>query len=900
MTQADLPTVLVVDDDPASLDLIAKVVGSAGHEVVTAQDGTEALQWVLQEGIQLIITDCVMPEMDGLELCRAIRSHEGISFAYIIILTAHTDEDRLVEAFEAGADDFLAKPFNRRELSARLRAGVRIILLQQDLDRRNREVHRFNAEMAIAHRELARANEKLSRMATTDELTGLTNRREALARLDEHWASANRHEEPLACITLDIDHFKSFNDTYGHATGDLVLKETAGVLQAAVRREDKVCRIGGEEFLVLCPMSTEEAAAIAAERLRRAVGGRQIKSGGLELGVRISLGVAERTEDMNGPDDLLKAADDALYAAKKAGRNRVCAASANGAPPTAGISRILPDSQRATALTSEKTDDTAGRVLLVDDDADVRTLCNRFLTREGYEVEEAVDGLDALTKVSQHAPDVIIMDAMMPNLDGLECTRRLKADPLTSDIPIIMASVRTKQEDIIAGLEAGVDEYVTKPIRPREFVLRVRSMSRLYRGKQELLRSNEVRGEQTRVLTLLLDFSRDLAVAEDLDAVLSKTIAVTSELTCSHRISIMLPDSENRFLRIAKATGIDKDLAGRVRVPVGGAIAGRVFESKVPVVINGNEEALPQKLQYDSEFFVSVPLLSQALSASEHVVGVLNVTDRQGKRRFEPHELEYVDLIGNIAASAIQDCLTRRARDEARDSIVVALAKLTEYRDSDTGKHLDRVTRFCVLLAQELRSVERHQAVITEGFFRDLERAVPLHDIGKVAVPDHILKKPGALTKEEIAIMRTHTTVGAHALRSVIERVPGVPFLAMAEEIAHGHHEWYDGRGYPCGVSGEDIPLAARIVAVADVYDALTTKRVYKDAMPHHKAAEIIVQSSGTQFDPDVTDAFRRREDAFERLARELADDVVIEPSAVQPVLAGACETPRPISVAGS
>lgn len=334
MTQADLPTVLVVDDDPASVNLIAKVVGAAGHEVVTAQDEMEGLQRVLQDGIQLIITDWMMPDMDGLELCRAIRAHEGVSFAYVIVLTASTDEGRIVEAFEAGADDFLSKPFNRRELLARLRGGLRIIRLQQDLDRRSREVHRFNAEMAIAHRELAEANEKLNRMATTDELTGLTNRREALARLDDHWASAVRHDQPLACIGLDIDHFKSFNDTHGHAIGDLVLKETAGVLLATARREERVCRVGGEEFLILCPLSTEKMAAIAAERLRRAVEAHRIKSGDLELSVRISLGVAERTEGMNGPDDLLKAADDALYAAKKAGRNRVFVASANGALPT--------------------------------------------------------------------------------------------------------------------------------------------------------------------------------------------------------------------------------------------------------------------------------------------------------------------------------------------------------------------------------------------------------------------------------------------------------------------------------------------------------------------------------------------------------------------------------------
>ncbi len=866
--------VLVVDDDLAALALIARTVESAGHEVLTACNGMEGMRVALEQGPPLIITDWTMPEMDGVEFCRAIRSHEGISFAFVILLTAHSDEDRLVEAFDAGADDYLSKPFNRRELLARLHAGIRIIQLQEDLNRRRREMHRANAELAITHTDLARANERLNLMATTDELTGLTNRREAMVRLDEAWAVSGRRDESLSCIMLDIDHFKKFNDAYGHAIGDLVLKEIAHTLKACSRSDERVCRVGGEEFLVvLSPGSTEAMAGVAAERMRKAIEVRRVESDGMELKVTISLGVAERTPETADPDDLLSVADAALYAAKKAGRNRVaCASEDNGEGDDE--TAIQDDSASPIAPAPRAHGATAGKVLVVDDDVSMRALCARLLAREGYQVEEAIDGLDALVKVHHFHPDVIIMDSMMPNMNGVDCTRRLRDDPATCDIPIIMASARARQEDIVSALEAGVDEYVTKPIRPKEFALRVRSMVRFHRSMQELVQSNEVRGEQTRVMALLLDYSHRLTIAENLDKVFEETIKVTGELTCCRRISIMLPDDEGRFLKIAQSSGISEDIVSQVRVPIGGAIAGKVFESRTPIVINESEEPSSHGPRYDSDFFVSAPLLSHALSTSEHVVGVLNITERQGGHPFEPRDLEHVDLIANVAASTIHAFLTRQARDEARDSIVVALAKLTECRDDDTGRHLERVTRFCVLLARELRTTRRYRDTIDDAFLRDLKRAVPLHDIGKVAVPDHILNKPGRLTDEELVIMRTHTTVGARVIHPVVERAPGVQFLRMAEQIIHGHHEWFNGEGYPRRKSGEEIPLPARIAAVADVYDALTTERVYKDAISHTRSAEIITGASGSQFDPDVVDAFTRCLSAFEQLAADLADGV--------------------------
>jgi len=315
--------VLIVDDDPASLRLLHQHLIADGYEVLQATNGREALNVVLEAAPPLIITDWGMPEMDGLELCRALREHEGVRFAYIVMTTSHSDTERLVEAFHAGVDDYLPKPINRQELLARLRAGERIARLEEDLARRTREVHRLNAESALANRKLEQANARLKVIATTDELTGLLNRREAMSRLQELWAAQERYGAMFCCIMVDIDHFKRFNDAHGHAAGDAVLRQTADILRATVRTADIICRVGGEEFLVLCPHVDAAGAAICAERLREAVETNGYVHDGRPLKVTISLGVAERDPETAGPDALVRRADEALYASKVAGRNRV-------------------------------------------------------------------------------------------------------------------------------------------------------------------------------------------------------------------------------------------------------------------------------------------------------------------------------------------------------------------------------------------------------------------------------------------------------------------------------------------------------------------------------------------------------------------------------------------------
>ncbi len=515
-------------------------------------------------------------------------------------------------------------------------------------------------------------------------------------------------------------------------------------------------------------------------------------------------------------------------------------------------------------------------MLVVDDEASNRALLQRCLEKEGYRVRAAENGIVALRIIREDPPDVVLMDMMMPELDGLEATRRLKSDPETAHIPIIVISARNDPADIVNCLEVGADEFVPKPIRKAEVLVRVRSMARLRRERSDLLRSYELRGEQVRVLALLLEFCRQLGQAESEDDVIRMTLETTAQLAIGMNLMVLRPGAEDSgFLHPVQDLGITDAAHHAVALPVETSLAGKACRTRVPVVANPGDEEADHVCPEEHTLGLDPPVLYVPLVGSEGVLAVLAIAGRIGDAPIGRREQEYVELVANIAEPALQNAINRRARDEARDLIMVALAKLAEHRDSETGRHVERVTQYALILADELRQQGGPLGEqIDDQFLEALERAVPLHDIGKVAIPDAILRKPGQLTPEEMEIMRSHASIGAATLKPIIQRVRGSRFLSMAVEIIESHHERYDGTGYPNGLAGEEIPLSARITAVADVYDALTTARSYKKAFPHERAKAILCDGAGTQFDPDVVRAFLAREEDFARLARELADPV--------------------------
>jgi len=293
--------VLIAEDNAVSAKILQKNINDWGYEVVLAKDGKEAWSSLQNEGIKLAILDWMMPEINGIQLCKKIRQNDHLGkdqeYTYIILLTAKDEQKDLIKGFSAGADDYIRKPFNQLELKARLKTGKRIIDLQK----------------------------QLQEQASRDSLTEIWNRKRMFRILDKEINRANRDNLPVAIIMIDIDKFKSINDSHGHQVGDLVLKEVTHVLKKSVRNYDEICRYGGDELLIILPNCNVAKTESIAERLRQNMNKHRIDSDTVSLNVTLSFGGAS-TESYSSDitsEALIMAADKALLEAKNKGRNRV-------------------------------------------------------------------------------------------------------------------------------------------------------------------------------------------------------------------------------------------------------------------------------------------------------------------------------------------------------------------------------------------------------------------------------------------------------------------------------------------------------------------------------------------------------------------------------------------------
>lgn len=237
----------------------------------------------------------------------------------------------------------------------------------------------------------------------------------------------------------------------------------------------------------------------------------------------------------------------------------------------------------------------------------------------------------------------------------------------------------------------------------------------------------------------------------------------------------------------------------------------------------------------------------------------------------EQHLMEHFDTYRHLAkysAMSLARQVSAKREQEAQKMAIMSLVKLMEYRDIETGLHLERMMKYTEILAKELSRDDHFNGYITSTYINDLISSCLLHDIGKVGIPDHILKKPAKLSPDEFEVMKQHTIYGGQSLLEAEQKVQGRSFLNMSKEIAFYHHEWWDGSGYPYGLKGDNIPLSARIIAITDVYDALRSKRPYKESFSHTMACDIITAETGTHFDRRITEAFFRCEKEFSEWAQ--------------------------------
>lgn len=532
-----------------------------------------------------------------------------------------------------------------------------------------------------------------------------------------------------------------------------------------------------------------------------------------------------------------------------------------------------------------------GSVLVVEDDAELRFILLAHLRAAGFTALEATDGFAAVRMASEKLPDVILMDIGLPGMDGIAATRAIRGTPRTAHIPVIMLTARSRTEDVVRGLEAGAQEYLPKPFDVAELLARVRTVHRLAVAHQDLDHLNtRLEAEvdaKTRRLQLLYDYMRDLNRADTRDRILDLVMHCVQQVTGAKRLSLLMVDGTGENLVCERAVGLDPEVVEAIRIRRMEGIVGQVFQSGKTLAARAFGESAGGQRGYQRDAFLSTPLISTSLTTRDGIIGVLNITEKPQDGPFCEDEIECIRSIADAAAIAL-DGITRRGQLEQSVRVLLqTVGHLAEFRDEETTLHLSRVSRYARLLAEQLQREGPYRDEVTADFVDQLVQAAPMHDIGKVGIPDDILTKPGKLTDEEFQIMKTHTDIGRRVLSQALDPAHPVPLLKMCIDIAYCHHERFDGKGYPRRICGCDIPLAARIIALADAYDAITSRRRYSQAKTHEQAVAIIHADAGKHFDPVVVEAMLRCQDQFNQVRARYADASDERDRASCPVAAG-------------
>jgi len=301
--------ILFVEDSETHGLVTKSTLERSGHAVTWVLDGMSAFRLAMTQPFDLILLDRILPDMDGSELCRWLKHNQDTRGIPIVMISARDTTTDKVQGLDSGADDYLTKPYEDVELNARVNAALRIKLLQDELRRKNDDL-----------RDMLTQVETLS---NADPLTGLLNRRRFDAILQPEFSKALRYKTPLSCMMIDVDHFKAVNDTHGHAIGDAVIKDVAGIIKWSIRDVDTACRWGGEEFIVLTPMTPQDKAELLAQRILKAVSEYSF-AGANSVKLTVSIGIADTAgSGIDSVNKLIQAADIALFRAKKNGRNRI-------------------------------------------------------------------------------------------------------------------------------------------------------------------------------------------------------------------------------------------------------------------------------------------------------------------------------------------------------------------------------------------------------------------------------------------------------------------------------------------------------------------------------------------------------------------------------------------------
>lgn len=504
----------------------------------------------------------------------------------------------------------------------------------------------------------------------------------------------------------------------------------------------------------------------------------------------------------------------------------------------------------------------AARILVVDDERVIREILAEFLTLEGFSVNTVEDGEKALTELRLHPYDLLITDLKMPRLSGLQLLEKIESERL-GVLTVLMTGFGTV-ETAIEAMKKGAYDYLLKPFKVEEVIHVVERA--LYRQR---LQAENIR---LREALTIYKVSEAIALSHDIEKILDVVLRSAIDEVKADIATLHLRDPRSgHYEERIKLVAADANPAS-VPSPAFGVLTEQ-FTRGVPILAHGGKASpffTEQSLPAELSSFVAVPLQVRG-----DMVGVMNVFSFTPGKKFDEGHRKMLAVLASRAASAIDNA---RLYDDLKDTnaslvrantsleemfqqTVAGFAQALEESDMYTRGHSERVAVYSEVLARGL--------TMPDAEIRRIVQAGVMHDVGKIGVRYDMLNKPGKLTPEEVAVFRQHPEKGKRILEPV-------PCLHGLIDGCWCHHEWYDGGGYPRGLSGQNIPIVGRIVAIADAYDAMTSDRAYRRALQHEVAVGEIERCAGTQFDPELSDAFVKLIEAWRQQMRERGHDSLI------------------------
>jgi response regulator RpfG family c-di-GMP phosphodiesterase len=483
-----------------------------------------------------------------------------------------------------------------------------------------------------------------------------------------------------------------------------------------------------------------------------------------------------------------------------------------------------------------------GTVLVIEDEIHFRSFLKTIVQKE-YNCLVAGSWSEARGLLYENTIDIALVDLRLPGLSGKQIIDTLN-DEFGARLKTVVITGYEKEWKKQHAMQSGVSAYLEKgAFTPRE-LLEVMDGVRNYASAMPPARisADDDSILPSEKLKKIYDFTKSLIALDSLNEIIDEVIRITRRISGCRRISVMLLSDDGKYLYIKKAVGLKEDIISSTKIKVGEKVAGKVFMNRMAISSEDYDAGTGRFLKSGTRGpFMSVPIIEIPYREGTDPIGVVNLTDRIGENPFSESEKRFLLCLANAASIAIKNELRKKAIEQNTIDTLVLLANVLEARDAYTQGHSMRVGSYSAETAKRL------------GFSGEeltrIRYAGQIHDIGKIAIPDSILLKKGMLSDEEYGLMKTHPVQS-------MQIVDHIRFFSSIKGLFLHHHEHYDGSGYPDGIDGMEIEIGARILAVADAYDAMTSNRPYRNAMSSDSALLILDREKAKQFDPECVDAF--------------------------------------------